>query len=34
MKEPSRGEIWLVNLDPTKGREQAGSRRLAILLGI
>lgn len=23
---PSRGEIWLVNLDPTVGREQAGIR--------
>ena len=23
---PSRGEIWLVNLDPTEGREQADSR--------
>jgi mRNA interferase MazF len=24
--EPSRGEIWLVNLNPTKGHEQAGRR--------
>jgi mRNA interferase MazF len=24
--EPLRGEIWTVNLDPTRGREQAGSR--------
>jgi mRNA interferase MazF len=31
MKEPSRGEIWLVNLDPTKGREQAGSRPALIV---
>ena len=23
---PSRGEIWFLNLDPTQGREQAGSR--------
>jgi mRNA interferase MazF len=23
---PSRGETWLVKLDPTEGREQAGSR--------
>ncbi|MBI4520243.1 MAG: type II toxin-antitoxin system PemK/MazF family toxin [Gemmatimonadetes bacterium] len=23
---PSRGEIWLVDLDPTKGREQRGTR--------
>src|SRR4030042_2544300 len=26
MAEPLRGEIWLVNLDPTKGHEQAGKR--------
>jgi mRNA interferase MazF len=26
MPTPSRGEIWLVNLDPTLGREQAGTR--------
>lgn len=26
MKEPSRGEIWLVNLNPVKGHEQAGTR--------
>ena len=24
MNQASRGEIWLVGLDPTKGREQAG----------
>ena len=24
--EPLRGEIWTVNLDPTRGREQAGRR--------
>jgi mRNA interferase MazF len=24
--EPLRGEIWTVNLDPTRGRKQAGSR--------
>ncbi|MFH1177548.1 MAG: type II toxin-antitoxin system PemK/MazF family toxin [Acidobacteriota bacterium] len=23
---PSRGEIWLVDLDPVRGREQAGKR--------
>jgi mRNA interferase MazF len=23
---PSRGEVWLANFDPTKGREQAGTR--------
>lgn len=26
MSTASRGEIWLVGLDPTKGREQAGMR--------
>ncbi len=26
MISPKRGEIWLVDLDPTKGREQAGQR--------
>ena len=31
MKEPSRGEVWLVNLDPTKGREQAGNRPALIV---
>lgn len=25
-KSPSRGQVWQVGLDPTKGREQAGSR--------
>ena len=24
--EPSRGEVWLVDLDPTRGHEQAGLR--------
>jgi mRNA interferase MazF len=24
--DPARGEIWLVNLSPTSGHEQAGSR--------
>ena len=24
--EPARGEVWNVNLDPTKGREQRGTR--------
>ena len=31
MIEPSRGEIWMVNLDPTQGREQAGSRPAMIV---
>lgn len=26
MPAPIRGEIWLVNLNPTRGREQAGTR--------
>ena len=26
MTKASRGEIWLVNLNPTAGREQAGTR--------
>ena len=26
MPEPSRGEVWLVDLNPTKGHEQAGKR--------
>jgi mRNA interferase MazF len=28
---PSRGEIWLANFDPTKGREQAGIRPCLII---
>ncbi len=31
MSQPSRGEIWLVGLDPTKGREQAGMRPALII---
>ena len=26
MPSPLRGEVWLVDLDPTRGREQAGKR--------
>lgn len=26
MSKASRGDVWLVGLDPTKGREQAGMR--------
>jgi mRNA interferase MazF len=29
--EPLRGEIWMINLDPTRGREQAGSRPALIV---
>jgi mRNA interferase MazF len=31
MNQASRGEIWLVGLDPTKGREQAGMRPALII---
>lgn len=26
MSEPSRGEVWLVDLNPSRGQEQAGVR--------
>ena len=32
-KQPSRGEIWLLDLDPTRGREQAG-RRPALVISV
>ncbi|MDQ3801441.1 MAG: type II toxin-antitoxin system PemK/MazF family toxin [Acidobacteriota bacterium] len=31
MTEPARKEIWLVTLDPTTGREQAGTRPALIM---
>ena len=31
MTKASRGEIWLVNLNPTAGREQAGTRPALIV---
>ena len=31
MTQASRGEIWLVSLDPTKGREQAGIRPALVI---
>ena len=31
MNRASRGEIWLVGLDPTKGREQAGMRPALVI---
>lgn len=31
MSQASRGEIWLVNLNPTEGREQAGTRPILIV---
>jgi mRNA interferase MazF len=33
MAEPSRGEIWLVNLGPVRGHEQAG-RRPALVVSV
>jgi mRNA interferase MazF len=31
MADPRRGEIWLANLNPTRGREQAGRRPVLII---
>jgi mRNA interferase MazF len=31
MPDPLRGEVWNVNFDPTKGREQRGSRPALIV---
>ena len=31
MIEPSRGDVWLVDLNPIRGREQAGSRPALIV---
>ena len=31
LPRPSRGEIWFLNLDPTRGREQAGSRPALVI---
>jgi mRNA interferase MazF len=31
MSQASRGEIWLVGLDPTKGRDQSGMRPALII---
>lgn len=31
MSQPLRGEVWLVTLDPTIGREQAGTRPALIV---
>jgi mRNA interferase MazF len=30
-RDPSRGEIWTANLDPTRGHEQAGERPVLIV---
>jgi len=29
--KPSRGEVWFLNLDPTRDREQAGSRPALVI---
>jgi mRNA interferase MazF len=26
LAKPSRGDIWLIDLNPTRGREQSGTR--------
>ena len=31
MVQPSRGEVWFLNLDPVAGREQAGSRPALVI---
>ncbi len=31
MPDPSRGEVWLVDLDPVRGHEQAGQRPCLII---
>ncbi len=31
MKIPNRGDIWMVNLNPTKGREQSGIRPVLVI---
>jgi mRNA interferase MazF len=31
MADPMRGEIWVVNLNPTRGREQQGTRPALVL---
>ena len=31
MSTPLRGEVWLVDLDPTRGREQAGKRPVLVV---
>jgi mRNA interferase MazF len=31
MAEPRRGEVWLADLHPTRGREQAGRRPVLVL---
>lgn len=31
MKGPGRGEVWLADLDPTRGHEQAGRRPVLVI---
>lgn len=31
MKPPLRGEVWLADLDPTRGHEQAGKRPVLVV---
>lgn len=31
MIQPARGEVWLANLDPTRGHEQAGCRPVLVV---
>jgi mRNA interferase MazF len=31
MTAPSRGEVWLADLDPTRGHEQAGRRPVLVI---
>jgi mRNA interferase MazF len=33
MQKPSKGDVWFVELDPTRGREQAG-RRPALIVSV
>ena len=32
MKNPSRGEVWLVDLNPVRGHEQEGERRPCLIV--
>ncbi len=31
MTNPSRGDIWIADLDPVRGHEQAGKRPVVVL---
>ena len=30
-QQPNRGDVWIVDLDPTKGHEQAGKRPCLVI---